>query len=381
MKKCPYCGAKLSDESLFCTECGKELSKGNLCPHCGASVNDGDIFCMECGMKIDEVTTSITERPKCPHCGALVNEGDVYCMECGKIIDEKKTSNANDGVKEKTPQPQKCKQCPYCGSIMDEKDVLCDNCGRLVVEGIEEAPEPEPKTFKDYLPFLIGVILVAGLIGGALWYWDSSNKRVEREKVAAAREAFVKDSLEQVRQDSLNLVAQKEKEELDAKRYEDFKEKFTFKNFLALLGNYEKVSFAKKCGFELIYKEIDVDDEITCEEYVYGFDIEKGDKKESGYEIVAKSNHACYLIYNLDTSTYASMNFKDSADAEYFQSLAKEYGLLVYDNAMYVPKKKMPSGYHYVDSLDWGGEYDPDYLIGNTQSNNGWYEVGIGMDF
>ena len=27
MKKCPFCGAELKDDSLFCTECGKSISQ------------------------------------------------------------------------------------------------------------------------------------------------------------------------------------------------------------------------------------------------------------------------------------------------------------------------------------------------------------------
>ena len=42
MKKCPYCGAQVNDDSHFCTECGKPIPQGNVCPHCGASVNEGD---------------------------------------------------------------------------------------------------------------------------------------------------------------------------------------------------------------------------------------------------------------------------------------------------------------------------------------------------
>ena len=52
MKKCPFCGAELNDDNLFCTECGKEFPKGVLCPHCGTSVNEGDVFCTKCGKSI-----------------------------------------------------------------------------------------------------------------------------------------------------------------------------------------------------------------------------------------------------------------------------------------------------------------------------------------
>ena len=57
MKKCPFCGAEMSDDSLFCTECGKELSKGNKCPHCGATVSYGDAYCQNCGKSINESQT------------------------------------------------------------------------------------------------------------------------------------------------------------------------------------------------------------------------------------------------------------------------------------------------------------------------------------
>lgn len=54
MKKCPFCGAQMNDDSLFCTECGKQIPQGIVCPHCGASVNEGDVFCQNCGKSINE---------------------------------------------------------------------------------------------------------------------------------------------------------------------------------------------------------------------------------------------------------------------------------------------------------------------------------------
>lgn len=54
MKTCPNCGAQIADDSLFCTECGKQIPQDNVCPHCGASVNDGDSFCQNCGKSIIE---------------------------------------------------------------------------------------------------------------------------------------------------------------------------------------------------------------------------------------------------------------------------------------------------------------------------------------
>ena len=55
MKTCPNCGAQIADDSLFCTECGKQIPQDNVCPHCGASVNDGDSFCQNCGNSLSGV--------------------------------------------------------------------------------------------------------------------------------------------------------------------------------------------------------------------------------------------------------------------------------------------------------------------------------------
>jgi len=61
--------------------------------------------------------------------------------------------------------------------------------------------------------------------------------------------------------------------------------------------------------------------------------------------------------------------------------MAKEYGLIIYEYNKYVPKKRMSSGYHNVDSLDWDGEYAPMYSLSNVSSERGWYVVNIGIDF
>ena len=110
MKKCPFCGAELNDDCLFCTECGKELPKGNACPHCGAQTNDGDAFCQNCGKKIDY----------------LPNKDN--------------TTNANSN-----------KEAP---------------------QFVNEATDSSSNSKKIILPIVIGIMLLA-LIGGGWYYWNS----------------------------------------------------------------------------------------------------------------------------------------------------------------------------------------------------------------
>ena len=54
MKRCIHCGAQIADDSRFCSECGKEITKANVCPHCGASVGEGDAFCQNCGRNLTD---------------------------------------------------------------------------------------------------------------------------------------------------------------------------------------------------------------------------------------------------------------------------------------------------------------------------------------
>ena len=51
MKQCPKCGHQLSDDCVFCTECGTKIPQGLFCPKCGASVAEGSSFCHNCGAK------------------------------------------------------------------------------------------------------------------------------------------------------------------------------------------------------------------------------------------------------------------------------------------------------------------------------------------
>ena len=151
MKKCPYCGAQVNDDSLFCTECGRPIPQGNVCPHCGASINDGDVFCQSCGNIVDgnpSTDVSDTTQKKCPYCGASINDGDFFCENCGRNLADKNIGFA----------PNEVRQEYYV-----EKDNPSNN-------------------MKLIIPIIIGALLLA-LIGGGWWYWktgssNSSNKEM-----------------------------------------------------------------------------------------------------------------------------------------------------------------------------------------------------------
>lgn len=370
MKKCPFCGAELADDNLFCTECGKELPQGNVCPHCGAILNEGDVFCTECGKRIDEVppiTSSEPIKSKCPHCGASIDEGDTFCTECGKKIEEEEQqSPMEEAVQVEEPKPIQQEATPI--AEVEENDIV-------------EKYEKQPSFIKKYLPYIIGGIIVLALIGGG-WYGFKEYSAYSEKK--QAREKFVADSLEQARKDSILMAEQKEKERMEAEKLAQFQEKLSFENFIGLLKHYDNPSYANRCGLTHIYRN-DTEEEFgTCTEIVYGYDVEKGSKIDYGYDIVAKSNHACYFIYVLDTSTHAAINFKDEKDANLFYNKARDYGLIIYGDMALIPNKKLPNGKSITVDIDDESVSIYDMVCGGITSPfyaDGWYVISIALDF
>ena len=67
---CKTCGAPLSADSEFCTNCGnkqpepvaEEAAAPNLCPHCGATLAEDSAFCVICGNAVG-VAAPVVETP------------------------------------------------------------------------------------------------------------------------------------------------------------------------------------------------------------------------------------------------------------------------------------------------------------------------------
>ena len=191
MKKCPFCGAELSDDSIFCTECGKEFPKGIVCPRCGASINEGVAFCSECGCKIPQGNV-------CSHCGAPVSNDDVFCKNCGKRIDDIPSTEEEPTITQK--------KCPHCGASVIEGDVFCADCGKKIdgaVQVTESKPvkqettpveevennlvvgeyEEQTNSLKQYLPYIIGGFVVLALAIG-YFVWNNSKSEGTTQQIS-----------------------------------------------------------------------------------------------------------------------------------------------------------------------------------------------------
>ena len=90
----------------------------------------------------------------CTNCGTQIADDSRFCTECGKPI-------------------QQDNFCPNCGVSVNESDIFCQNCGKKLNKSpnITCKKETNKKGFKKYLPYIVGVALLA-LLGGGWFFWD-----------------------------------------------------------------------------------------------------------------------------------------------------------------------------------------------------------------
>ncbi len=309
---------------------------------------------------------------QCPYCNAQIADNSKFCGECGKELPQENV-------------------CTHCGVTVNEGDIYCEECGRNLKDGTYASAEYGEKSGIDYMKILlsslIGVVIglvILSLIGGS-WYGYNAYSEYRAKK--EAREKFVADSLEKVRQDSIKLAAKLEAERIEKEKIERFRENFTFNNILNLLKHPDDASLAQKCGLSLLYKnsETIVDnfmeegDSYKAYDIAYGYETEKGSKNSEGlgYGIKASSTHSCYFNYLAGRGKTTLFHFKDESDADYLFEMAKDHGLIECCNRYFIPRKKVAKGITHVE------EYDPESeaLYGITQLGemDGWYSLEIGM--
>ena len=165
MKKCPYCGSQIADDCKFCSECGKEYPNGNTCRYCGALIYEGDVYCENCGKKIEkEPISTVSEQSfkSCPHCGAKLESDSIFCGECGKRLD--------GAVQVTEPKPIKQETTP-----IEEVE------NNVIPEEYEE----QPSSLKQYLPYIIGGLIVLALIIG-YFVWNNAKSEGMTQQITVA---------------------------------------------------------------------------------------------------------------------------------------------------------------------------------------------------
>lgn len=148
-------------------------------------------------------------------------------------------------------------------------------------------------------------------------------------------------------------------------------ETLTCSNYLNLLDYIDDEKYAEKCGLKKIYKDVDNGDI----EYVYGIDVEKGEKGGGiGYNVLSKSDHACYVRYfKFGFSLIADLYFKDKKDADNFFENAKNYGFKDTGYGTFnLPKAKIPR-----NNKKNPFELEELYMDKKVRLEDGWYVIDI----
>ena len=65
------------------------------CENCGAQISDDSLFCPECGARQDTVTSLNQAKIRCPFCGKMVEPDSGYCEYCGKSLTRQSVSVGN----------------------------------------------------------------------------------------------------------------------------------------------------------------------------------------------------------------------------------------------------------------------------------------------
>ena len=84
------CLASIRDAHAEIARCGQqaeEIAARRRCPSCGAELTEGSRFCNMCGSKLPEVSSSTVSQDQgqrlCPKCKAVLGPDDVFCASCG----------------------------------------------------------------------------------------------------------------------------------------------------------------------------------------------------------------------------------------------------------------------------------------------------------
>lgn len=138
---CNSCGAKNSDDDIYCSVCGEELTveenvgkpsqstshqtvREKYCPECGAKNLTQNKFCIECGNKFLEDELFEEE---------IVDQREVYCRECGFENDEESAF------------------CQMCGNQLKTETVK-SNKWESIPTGKERKETVQPQKKQHHIP-------------------------------------------------------------------------------------------------------------------------------------------------------------------------------------------------------------------------------------
>ena len=209
---------------------------------------------------------------------------------------------------------------------------------------------------------------------------NNSNNAEQQEDNAAA------DSLEMASKDTIQKAEaeaklDEEREAAEQQKLEDEAEQFC-KNF-SLEKLMVMLTLQDNCmdknGLSLIYKDAIIGDEIDEDEIVYGFGVEKTDKKALGYNLKSSTRHSFYYQIDENTSINPSLNFSDEDDANAFYDKALKCETIVIGDKTYYIHEKPDDKYYpiHIQTPYGDDDFETHFALSRPEKIGDFYRISV----
>lgn len=105
----------------------KQTSVELLCPTCKNQLSNNDVFCSECGSNVKSYIHMAT-LSNCPNCNNNIEQNDIFCSECGYNLKKYKESEIQN-IQSNQITVNNLNTCSRCASEYTLGDLFCENCG------------------------------------------------------------------------------------------------------------------------------------------------------------------------------------------------------------------------------------------------------------
>lgn len=124
---------ELSQEITRCQNEIVQIKTAPICRSCGARITENSAFCMNCGAKLQTVQAPVSSpvpTRTCPACGSTVARDSAFCISCGtklEVLEEEYVFIEDEDIPSEAQISPRI--CPVCDTETQDEDLFCPVCG------------------------------------------------------------------------------------------------------------------------------------------------------------------------------------------------------------------------------------------------------------
>ena len=154
----------------------------------------------------------------------------------------------------------------------------------------------------------------------------------------------------------------------------------SFSDLLYLYYHYGEEGVAEKTGLSFLYEinEESEDGDVGYHEVVLARDVEYTKRAEFGYDLKAKSEHACYFMAGEDTSRHACLCFASQEDANsFFEAVCNAKPCTFDDMKVVINKDSANSKVVRVEEVMEDGSTSSLFDVISPEFEDGFYKIEL----